>query len=70
MLSTVAIVLAAGKGTRMKSELPKVLLPVAGRPMIDYVLDALAAGGARAGRRRRRLPRRFGAAAFGRSDRV
>lgn len=45
MLSTVAIVLAAGRGTRMKSDLPKVLLPVAGRPMIDYVLDALAAGG-------------------------
>src|SRR5688500_16287759 len=38
-----AIVLAAGKGTRMKSELPKVLVPVAGRPMIEYVLDALAA---------------------------
>jgi bifunctional UDP-N-acetylglucosamine pyrophosphorylase/glucosamine-1-phosphate N-acetyltransferase/UDP-N-acetylglucosamine pyrophosphorylase len=40
---TVAVVLAAGKGTRMKSELPKVLVPVAGRPMIDYVLDTLAA---------------------------
>jgi len=45
MLSTIAVVLAAGKGTRMKSDLPKVLLPVAGQPMIDYVLDALAAGG-------------------------
>jgi bifunctional UDP-N-acetylglucosamine pyrophosphorylase/glucosamine-1-phosphate N-acetyltransferase/UDP-N-acetylglucosamine pyrophosphorylase len=45
MPSAVAIVLAAGKGTRMKSDLPKVLLPVAGRPMIDYVLEALAAGG-------------------------
>jgi bifunctional UDP-N-acetylglucosamine pyrophosphorylase / glucosamine-1-phosphate N-acetyltransferase len=43
MISTVAVVLAAGKGTRMKSELPKVLIPVAGRPMIEYVLDALAA---------------------------
>jgi bifunctional UDP-N-acetylglucosamine pyrophosphorylase / glucosamine-1-phosphate N-acetyltransferase len=40
---TVAVVLAAGKGTRMKSELPKVLIPVAGRAMIEYVLDALAA---------------------------
>ena len=40
-----AIVLAAGKGTRMKSELPKVLVKVCGRPMIDYVLDALAASG-------------------------
>ena len=36
-----AIVMAAGKGTRMKSELPKVLHPVLGRPMIEYVLDAL-----------------------------
>ncbi len=42
---TVAVVLAAGKGTRMKSELPKVLVPVAGRPMIEYVLDALSAAG-------------------------
>ncbi len=31
----------------MKSELPKVLVPVAGRPMIDFVLDALAAAGVR-----------------------
>jgi bifunctional UDP-N-acetylglucosamine pyrophosphorylase/glucosamine-1-phosphate N-acetyltransferase len=38
-----AIVLAAGKGTRMKSPLAKVLHPVAGRPMIGHVLDALAA---------------------------
>ena len=37
-----AIVLAAGQGTRMKSDLPKVLVPVCGRPMIDYVLDMLA----------------------------
>ena len=44
-IETVAVVLAAGKGTRMKSDLPKVLIPVAGRPMIEYVLDALAAGG-------------------------
>jgi bifunctional UDP-N-acetylglucosamine pyrophosphorylase/glucosamine-1-phosphate N-acetyltransferase/UDP-N-acetylglucosamine pyrophosphorylase len=42
---TVAVVLAAGKGTRMKSDLPKVLVPVAGRPMIEYVLDSLAAAG-------------------------
>ncbi|WP_350212034.1 NTP transferase domain-containing protein [Botrimarina sp.] len=40
-----AIVLAAGKGTRMKSDLPKVLVPVAGRPMIRYVIDALRAAG-------------------------
>jgi bifunctional UDP-N-acetylglucosamine pyrophosphorylase/glucosamine-1-phosphate N-acetyltransferase/UDP-N-acetylglucosamine pyrophosphorylase len=41
----VAVVLAAGKGTRMKSELPKVLVPVAGRPMIEYLLDTLTAAG-------------------------
>jgi bifunctional UDP-N-acetylglucosamine pyrophosphorylase / glucosamine-1-phosphate N-acetyltransferase len=45
MSQPVAIVLAAGKGTRMKSELPKVLVPVCGRPMVEYVLEALAAAG-------------------------
>jgi UDP-N-acetylglucosamine diphosphorylase/glucosamine-1-phosphate N-acetyltransferase len=43
--NTVAVVMAAGKGTRMRSELPKVLVPVCGRPMIDYVLDALQSAG-------------------------
>jgi bifunctional UDP-N-acetylglucosamine pyrophosphorylase/glucosamine-1-phosphate N-acetyltransferase len=37
--------MAAGQGTRMKSDLPKVLFPVLGKPMIEYVLDALAASG-------------------------
>ncbi|MBM7866388.1 bifunctional UDP-N-acetylglucosamine diphosphorylase/glucosamine-1-phosphate N-acetyltransferase GlmU [Heliobacterium gestii] len=37
-----AVVLAAGKGTRMKSRQPKVLHAVAGQPMICHVLDALA----------------------------
>lgn len=36
-----SIVLAAGKGTRMKSERAKVLHPLLGRPMLFYVLDAL-----------------------------
>lgn len=36
-----AVVLAAGKGTRMKSDLPKVLHRVAGRPMILHLLDTL-----------------------------
>jgi bifunctional UDP-N-acetylglucosamine pyrophosphorylase/glucosamine-1-phosphate N-acetyltransferase len=40
-----AIVLAAGKGTRMKSALPKVLHDLCGRPMLWYVLDALRATG-------------------------
>ncbi len=44
---TTAIVLAAGKGTRMKSELPKVLFPVLGKPMIHWVIDALEGAGVR-----------------------
>jgi len=41
--SIAAVILAAGKGTRMKSDLPKVLHPLAGRPMIGHVLEAVAA---------------------------
>ena len=41
----IGLVMAAGKGTRMKSDLPKVLFPVCGRPMIEYVLDALEEAG-------------------------
>jgi bifunctional UDP-N-acetylglucosamine pyrophosphorylase/glucosamine-1-phosphate N-acetyltransferase len=37
-----ALVLAAGQGTRMNSDLPKVLHPMAGRPLIAHVLAALA----------------------------
>lgn len=43
--SIAAVVLAAGKGTRMRSSVPKVLHPVAGRPMLDWVLGALEAAG-------------------------
>ncbi|MBN36040.1 MAG: bifunctional N-acetylglucosamine-1-phosphate uridyltransferase/glucosamine-1-phosphate acetyltransferase [Rhodospirillaceae bacterium] len=45
-LSGVAVVvLGAGLGTRMKSDLPKVLHPVAGRPMVNHVLAAAGAVG-------------------------
>ena len=42
------IVLAAGQGTRMKSNLPKVLHPVGGKPMLGHVLDAVHSAGAAA----------------------
>lgn len=42
-MSTHVVILAAGKGTRMKSALPKVLHPVAGRPMIECVLRTAGA---------------------------
>lgn len=38
----VAIVLAAGEGTRMKSSLPKVMHKICGKPMLDYVLEAIS----------------------------
>jgi bifunctional UDP-N-acetylglucosamine pyrophosphorylase/glucosamine-1-phosphate N-acetyltransferase len=37
-----AVILAAGSGTRMKSAMPKVVHPIAGRPMIAYPLEALS----------------------------
>ncbi len=45
MNQRMAVVLAAGKGTRMESESPKVLVPACGRPMIEYVLDTLDEAG-------------------------
>lgn len=41
------VILAAGKGTRMRSALPKVLQPLAGRPMLAHVIDTARALGAR-----------------------
>ncbi len=41
-----AIILAAGKGTRMKSDLHKVLHPIAGRPMLLHLIDSFDAVGA------------------------
>jgi len=46
MDAPVAVILAAGKSTRMKSALPKVLHEVCGRPMIEYVIDAARQAGA------------------------
>ena len=39
--SWAAVILAAGKGSRMKSELPKVLHPVCGKPMLSHVIHAV-----------------------------
>lgn len=44
--SCLAIVLAAGEGTRMKSRLPKVLHPVAGRSLLGHALSSVAQAGA------------------------
>lgn len=41
-----AIVLAAGKSKRMGASVPKVLLPIAGRPLLSYVLESARAAGA------------------------
>ncbi len=38
-----AVILAAGKGTRMKSDLHKVLHPIAGRPMIEHLMASVSA---------------------------
>lgn len=46
MSELVAVILAAGKGTRMKSKLPKVLHKIGGKPMLQHVLDAADAAGA------------------------
>ena len=42
-----ALILAAGLGTRMRSRIPKVLHPICGRPMIDWVLAAVNEAGAK-----------------------
>ncbi|MEZ6050192.1 MAG: NTP transferase domain-containing protein [Planctomycetaceae bacterium] len=47
MSDAVAVVLAAGKSKRMKSDTPKVLHEACGRPLIEYVLDAAREAGAK-----------------------
>lgn len=44
--SCLSIILAAGEGTRMKSDLPKVLHPIAGLPLVAHVINATRAAGA------------------------
>jgi bifunctional UDP-N-acetylglucosamine pyrophosphorylase / glucosamine-1-phosphate N-acetyltransferase len=43
--STAAVVMAAGRSTRMVTEMPKVLHEICGRPMLAYVIDACRAAG-------------------------
>ena len=45
MSDLVAVILAAGKGTRMRSKYPKVLHKVGGKPMLQHVIDAATAAG-------------------------
>ncbi len=47
MSEPVAVILAAGRSKRMQSELPKVLHPACGRPILEYVLDAARQAGAK-----------------------
>ena len=45
-MSLKAVILAAGKGTRMKSDLPKVVHTIEGKCLVDYVIDAAIGAGA------------------------
>ena len=45
MRDSAVIILAAGQGKRMQSHLPKPLVPVLGRPILDHLLDAVHAAG-------------------------
>jgi bifunctional UDP-N-acetylglucosamine pyrophosphorylase/glucosamine-1-phosphate N-acetyltransferase len=42
---TVAIILAAGEGTRMKSKRAKILHPLLGKPMLEYIIESLRLAG-------------------------
>lgn len=45
MKKTIAVILAAGRGTRMKSDTPKVMHEILGRPMISYVVGSVQDAG-------------------------
>lgn len=45
MANLVAVILAAGKGTRMRSKYPKVLHKIGGKPMLQHVIDAASVAG-------------------------
>lgn len=64
MSETAAIILAAGKSARMKSDLPKVLHEVCGQPMLGYVIDVCRLAGAErvivvVGHGKKQIRRRF-----------
>ena len=42
-MSTIALILAAGEGTRMRSNRPKMLQPLGGRPLLSHLLDTAQA---------------------------
>ena len=44
-MNTRIVVLAAGRGTRMNSDIPKVLIPLGGKPILRHLMDAIAASG-------------------------
>ena len=41
MSKTYALILAAGKGTRMRTELPKCAYPILKKPMIEYIVEKI-----------------------------
>ncbi len=42
---SIAVILAAGKGTRMRSSLPKPIVPFRGKPIVSYIIDAFTKAG-------------------------
>jgi UDP-N-acetylglucosamine diphosphorylase/glucosamine-1-phosphate N-acetyltransferase len=44
-MEALAVILAAGKGVRMKSDIPKVMHKILGRPMLSFVIDAVKESG-------------------------